>query len=143
MSPSTVTFTVLGTPVPQGSKTAIMAGTRPVVVEQGRAKLKPWRAQIADAAGQAMNGAGLMAGPLVVQVYAYLPRPKSHYRRNGDLKPDAPDYVSVRPDLDKLARAVLDGMTGIVFRDDSQVAGLVCEKAYGDRPRVEVIAGPM
>lgn len=138
-----VTFTVLGTPIPQGSKSALMAGGRPVVVEQGRAKLKPWRAQIADAAGQAMNGAGLMSGPLIVQVYAYLPRPKSHYRRSGELRDDAPEYVGVRPDLDKLARAVLDGMTGIVFRDDSQVAGLVCEKTYGDRPRVEVTVGPM
>lgn len=138
MSAGPVAFTVYGTPVPQGSKTAFMAGGRPVVVEQGRAKLRPWRAQVADAAAQAMNGGGLMAGPVMVELYAYMPRPKRHYRANGELREDAPEWVGVRPDLDKLVRAVLDGLSGVVFRDDAQVAGLATEKTYGDPPRVEV-----
>lgn len=138
-----VSFTVVGTPIPQGSKTAFMAGGRPVVVEQGRAKLKPWRAQIADAAAAAMNGAGLIQGAVLVMCYFWFPRPKAHFRANGEVKPSAPDYVGVRPDLDKVARAVLDGITGVIIRDDAQVAGLVCEKSYGDRPRVEVKVRPL
>ena len=36
----------------------------------------------------------------------------------------------VRPDIDKLARAVLDALTGIVWVDDDQVVELVCRKRW-------------
>ena len=54
-------------------------------------------------------------------------RPKSHYGTGAnarEIKRSAPAYKSTRPDLDKLVRAVLDSLTGIVFVEDSQVAGL-------------------
>ncbi len=35
------------------------------------------------------------------------------------------------PDLDKLCRACLDSLTGIVWRDDSQVVRLEANKDYG------------
>ena len=37
----------------------------------------------------------------------------------------------VKPDIDKLARSVLDAVTGVVFADDAQVTGLVATKRYG------------
>ena len=36
-----------------------------------------------------------------------------------------------RPDLDKLCRACLDSLTGIVWRDDTQVVHLEASKDYG------------
>ncbi len=36
-----------------------------------------------------------------------------------------------RPDLDKLCRACLDSLTGIVWRDDAQVVRLEASKDYG------------
>lgn len=45
----------------------------------------------------------------------------------------------VRPDIDKLARAVLDALTGIVFRDDAQVVKLHCSKSYSDEASVLII----
>ena len=47
-----------------------------------------------------------------------------------------------RLDLDNLAKAVLDGLKGFVFFDDSQIARLVCERAAGERDRVIVRAEP-
>jgi crossover junction endodeoxyribonuclease RusA len=46
-----------------------------------------------------------------------------------------------RPDIDKLARAVLDALTGVAFRDDSQVAKLDLLKLWVDAipPGVQVI----
>ena len=38
------------------------------------------------------------------------------------------------PDLDKLVRAALDALTGIVFGDDGQVCELYAHKLYGDGP---------
>lgn len=37
---------------------------------------------------------------------------------------------TVKPDLDKLARSVLDALTGVAYEDDSQVCKLTLEKVY-------------
>ena len=37
----------------------------------------------------------------------------------------------VKPDLDKLIRAVLDGLTGVAYVDDAQVTLISASKSYG------------
>ena len=37
----------------------------------------------------------------------------------------------MKPDLDKLIRAVLDGLTGVAYVDDSQVILIQATKTYG------------
>ncbi len=44
----------------------------------------------------------------------------------------------VKPDADKLVRAVTDSMTGIVFADDAQVVRVIAEKHYGSPERTEI-----
>lgn len=46
-------------------------------------------------------------------------------------------------DVDNVAKAVLDALTGVVFHDDSQVHKLLVTKVEGERPRVLVTARPM
>lgn len=46
-------------------------------------------------------------------------------------------------DVDNVAKAVLDALTGVVFHDDSQVERLLVTKKDGERPRISVIARPM
>jgi len=43
-----------------------------------------------------------------------------------------------RIDLDNLAKALLDALTGFVFFDDSQVARLLVERAEGERDRISI-----
>lgn len=71
-----------------------------------------------------------MEGPICADMVFWEQRPKSHYRKNGALKPDAPSVPTKAPDLDKLVRSVGDALNGIVWRDDSQVATLVATKRY-------------
>ncbi len=52
--------------------------------------------------------------------------------------PDSPTH-----DVDNVAKAVLDALTGVVFHDDSQVERLLVTKVEGDRPRICVTARPM
>lgn len=48
---------------------------------------------------------------------------------------------SVKPDADKLLRAIFDAMTGIAYADDSQVVAVALMKAYGPSERVTVTIG--
>lgn len=45
-------------------------------------------------------------------------------------------------DVDNVAKAILDALTGAAFRDDAQVTCLVVEKIEGERPRLWVRAAP-
>lgn len=97
------------------------------------ADLAYWRGQIQAALGERMGGAPPWAGACKVDVSFYLARPGGHYGKRG-LRPSAPERPTKRSvgDVDKLARAVLDAMTGVVFRDDSQVVELSLHKRYAD-----------
>ena len=70
-----------------------------------------------------------------------LKRPKSHYRTGKFSDVLKEEHVATRhgkrPDADKLARAVLDGLTGVVFVDDSQVFDLSVLKTWQKRDEPE------
>ena len=120
-----VLFTVEGVPIPQGSKTIATAGKKFWLRDANASKLKPWRALVAEAADVGVS----FDCPVAVLARFYMPSPK----RPKFHRP------AVKPDADKLARALLDGMTdGGLLRDDSRVVRLVVEKWYSDEPRVEV-----
>ena len=44
-----------------------------------------------------------------------------------------------RPDLDNLIKIICDGLNGVAYKDDNQVAIISAEKVYDDEDRVEVI----
>lgn len=126
-----VTFFVAGIPVPQGSKTAYVVGKRAVLTDANKATLKPWRAEVTRVARASwLDRAQLLGVPVHVRAVFVFERPKS-------VKRDAP---SVKPDVDKLARALLDAVTDAgVWKDDSQVTDLHVEKVYGAAPGVHVV----
>jgi Holliday junction resolvase RusA-like endonuclease len=127
----TVTFTVIGVPVPQGSMRAFVAGNRAVVTHASPAPLKGWRDSVAAAALEASAFAGQrFPRPMSVRVTAIfrLPRPKVQTKAQRAIM-----WVSVKPDIDKLGRSLLDALAAArVFDDDSQVASLWVSKLYAD-----------
>ena len=109
---------MFGRPAPQGSKT-IMRGR---LVESSK-YLPAWRKALAEAATQCQAETGWFSDqPLEMSVIFYLPRPKSIKR----------DLPTVPPDLDKLARAIGDSCTGILYNDDAQIVSLQLTKVYDD-----------
>lgn len=124
-------FTVYGAPVPQGSK-RIFRGN---IVDMAPQRLRSYRQDIHVAALEAMKGRPAYIEPVGVTVTFFIPRPKNHFGtgRNAEKrKASAPSAPAKPPDIDKLGRAVLDGMTGAVFRDDAQVVSLHLMKVWAD-----------
>ena len=126
---------VYGKPAPQGSKRAYIVrakGKRDrVAVTESSAAVKPWREAVAAAWREA--GAHL-SGAVAVEARFYLDRPRGHYGtgRNADrLRPSAPLYPTSAPDLDKLVRSTLDGLTTAnAYEDDARVVDLTTRKRY-------------
>lgn len=130
----TVKFTVLGRPQPQGSVRAFMVKGKPRLTSDNP-KMKPWRQDAGWLAAQAGQRAGWKMGdeqiePVNVTARFTFARPKSASKRREH---------TVKPDIDKLGRALLDAMTGILYADDSQVVSLMLSKRYGLPESTEVL----
>jgi Holliday junction resolvase RusA-like endonuclease len=138
-----VEFTVRGLPAAQGSVKAFIAGGHAHIATESNRPNTPlgaWRSAIRTEAQAAMGDRLPFAGPVGVTIEFRMPRPKSHFRTNGQLKPNAPRWHTGAPDGDKLLRAALDALTGIVYRDDKQGADLHATKPYSLLPGCHVQA---
>lgn len=128
----TVSFIVYGNPQPQGSTRAFMPkGARFPVVTSDNAKLKPWRQDVAMQALVAMAAQAPQAGAATVSCAFFFARPKT-LRASVLVK-------TTKPDLDKLVRGIMDGITGICIDDDAQVVGIVAAKNFGLPERAEIL----
>jgi crossover junction endodeoxyribonuclease RusA len=125
---------VKGIPAPQGNHRVNRAGA---MYETSKA-VGPWREAVRAETQRTMRMmCAPFAGPVKVELEFVMPRPKGHYRtgRNAALlRAGAPPWPAGKPDIDKLARAVLDGLTaGGAWKDDSQVVQLYAGKSYADQ----------
>lgn len=129
-----INFLVVGEARPAGSKQAFpfrkQNGSLGVRVAHDNPHTKDWMSQVAEAARKAYNGP-LLDGPIRLELSFKRPRPKGHYGRHG-VRLSAPAYPTTRPDTVKLTRAVEDALTGVLWRDDSQVVEHLLFKAWGE-----------
>lgn len=116
-----------GDPQPQGKLKAVsLPGRRYSTLVDANPKLKAWR-KIVTAAALTLTESDctpsdpLITGPVAVYAFFTMRRPKSVKC----------EYPQSKPDVDKLARGVLDALTdAYVFADDSRVVKLVAMKLY-------------
>lgn len=130
----TVSFTIDHAPVPEGRARAYRMGgfVRLVTPEATR----HYKALVAEQATVAMAGAEPLEGPLQAVLRFVVPIPASMSKKAATALSGR--FVTKKGDIDNLCKAVLDGMNGLVYHDDAQVARIRAEKVYGDVPRTEV-----
>jgi len=144
--PRPIEFTVHGVPAPKGAMRAFpvrKAGAltgKVAVTARGSAKQTEWHHRVHEAIRANVGDMALIDGPVTVTLDFRLPRPKSHPKTRRT-------WPAVAPDIDKLARLVLDALTGTVLVDDARVIGLQASKDYAVdhhiRPGVDVKVWPV
>lgn len=140
---------VYGHPMPKGSHTAVVRGSRAVLLDArrgpARKRYAEWEKAVRVAAHAALflhpqaSLGPLFTGPVRLEVTFFFPRPKSHPKKNRH------PLVATRPDLDKLLRALKDPMTlAGVWTDDSLVSQISAAKVYAlhEEPGAAVTVTP-
>lgn len=131
----TLNFTVYGRSEPQGSTRAfIPKGWKRAIITTTNPRLKSWRQELSKAAMLACAKSNqsfpfAKTVPLEARLVFFFKPPQKKLTSN---------HKTTRPDLDKLMRATLDGMSGIVYEDDSQIASAMIQKQFGVPERVEI-----
>lgn len=126
-------FVVLGIPIPQGSQVySTTKDGRAYGRYANQTHLMRWRESVAQAAWRATNGEQFH-GAVQVKMLFYFDRPKSHYTSKGLLKPGVPTFVTKKPDIDKVARAINDALESAILMDgDETICGLIAHKYWAD-----------
>ena len=129
MIPGTIEFFAHGLPKGQPRARAFAIKGKVRMYDPGTAE--GWKSAVAEAARPYINA--FAVGPVRLTIVFEFPRPKSHKRKNGDLRPDRPIFHTAKPDCDNAAKALMDALTQIgVWTDDAQVAELCVTKKYAD-----------
>ncbi len=91
-------------------------------------------------AGLAMHSkpSELLTTMLKVNIVAVFPYLKSHYKSDGTLKPNVPQFKVSKPDVDNVAKFVFDALNGIYWKDDAIIVDSRIVKIYGAEPRTEI-----
>ena len=76
--------------------------------------------------------------PLAVSITAFYEVPKSYSKKKKQEMLDGQLYPTKKPDIDNIAKCVLDALNKLAYRDDTQVVRLHMEKHYAEIPRVKV-----
>lgn len=123
-----IEFFVPGVPKPKGSWRAVPN------FRTGKTFLKPdcpdgvpWGQAVRAYARQAWSGGYIDAACVWMSFFFVRPPSVSKHRE-----------MNVKPDSDKLVRAVLDALTGVVYCDDARVVEHHAFKFYGEEPGVNI-----
>jgi len=122
-----ISFRVIGNPTPKGSLTRMPNGAMlPAGTAASRKRFSEWRTDIRDAAVTAMGERNPSNSAIRIMVEFALPYPQSSIR-----KYQMGWWPAIKkPDVDKLLRALMDGLTRVVWHDDSQVIYVTVNKVY-------------
>ncbi|GAA0081344.1 RusA family crossover junction endodeoxyribonuclease [Clostridium sp. CTA-6] len=80
-----------------------------------------------------------LTGAIKADIKVFYPIPKATNKKKkiemlcGVIRP------TKKPDVDNIAKIILDSLNGLAYDDDKQVITCYISKWYGENPRVEVI----
>jgi len=77
-------------------------------------------------------------GRIKIEIIAYLKIPKSTSKAKREEMLENKISPTKKPDVDNIAKSILDAMNGFVFKDDNQVSKISVEKRFADEEKAVV-----
>lgn len=102
--------------------------------------MKTWRERCGLLIANLYMGQPILEGALRAKVRFFIKPPQyiSKVKKNQQALIDETIPVGKKPDVDNYEKALYDSMSGIVFKDDGQIALHDVGKFYSLKPRIEV-----
>lgn len=122
-------------PVAKGSMRAFVAKGRAIVTDSKTGELRAFERDVRQIVGREMDRLALPCAteqPFEILLCYYMPRSSGDFDKHGGVRGAARCSPWVKPDLDKLERATLDALSGLVYDDDSRVVRVVKEKRFAN-----------
>jgi Holliday junction resolvase RusA-like endonuclease len=135
-----LTFTVPGQPQGKGRAKIVKIGGFTVMATP--AKTVAYEGLIAHAASLAMDGAALLDGAVAVDMRIDMQVPVSWSNRKRAAAIAGSVFPTTKPDADNVLKT-LDGLNGVVWRDDAQVVDVRVVKRYAETPCLRVEIRPL
>lgn len=124
----TIAFTVPSVPVAQPRQRSRVVAAHGRTFTQNytptNSPVNAFKAAVQMAASAEYKGPPLEY-PICIYLTFILPRPKSITKKRGD---NPRVWCAKKPDFDNLAKSVTDALTGILWRDDSQLVSVHIHK---------------
>ncbi len=79
-----------------------------------------------------------LPGAFALVIRAYMSIPKSTSKKRRFLMLIRKIWPIKKPDVDNIAKIVMDALNGTAYIDDAACVSLLVEKEYSDTPRVEI-----
>ncbi|MDQ0150590.1 RusA family crossover junction endodeoxyribonuclease [Eubacterium multiforme] len=73
-----------------------------------------------------------LEGSVKATITAYYKIPKSYTKKRIQRIREGIEYPCKKPDVDNIAKIILDSLNGIAYKDDSQIVNLTVIKKYTD-----------
>lgn len=80
-----------------------------------------------------------LTGKITASIMAYYPIPKNTSKIKKNYMLLGIERPTKKPDVDNIAKVILDSLNSFAYDDDKQIVTCVISKWYGENPRVEVI----
>lgn len=92
-----------------------------------------------------MKGAFYPKGAVEVTIIAYMKIGDSYSKARCENIYQGKEFPLRKPDVDNIAKLVLDGLNGVAYKDDAQVTDVICRKRYSleDYEYIEVCVSPV
>lgn len=84
------------------------------------------------------NKGETIKGACEVWVTAFYGIPDSFSKKKKQEAVNGLIFPTVKPDADNVLKIVMDALNGVAYEDDKQVVKAICDKRYGENPRIEV-----
>lgn len=132
-----VNFSIETNPVPKGRPR--FRRTKTFITTYTPKKTLDFEGLVRKHSQEAMGPTEPLETPVWIALYFRLPIPESYSKKRKEACLSGSEKPIKRPDIDNLVKSVLDGMNGVVFKDDCQITVMHCTKTYSNVPGVNIL----